>query len=248
MLENQFVQLGDGQEGKCDIALPVVFGSEGTSFFFKCEANDDVWITLVNADATKQYAQTRIIGRNGWVTINLSQLFTKSQISAVIKESDLFRVVVEVQESGQSVASQLLCYRSSMDGLSVIKYKCDPDTFGFPFSTGGYAIVTLPILLTQPQYGQEDKTYTKSNGDIVVLYAQHRKEWSGETEYLPEHMHDKIVTALACDEVYINGDRVTKDGSYDVNWDNYDQLPDGTKTARATFKVRANTLSRNSNY
>lgn len=141
--------------------------------------------------------------------------------------------------------------------LSTLKYRCDEDALGFPFTTtqGGeyddkaYAIADVPIRLHSPQNVQDDKTYVKANGEVVTLYAKYYKEWDGETEYLSAEMHDKIVAALSCDEVYINYKRVTKSDKYQVDWENYDLDCDGvTKLARATFKVRENITQRNSNF
>ena len=138
--------------------------------------------------------------------------------------------------------------------LSRIDYGCNEDAFGFPFATGdtiGGNTLTyhLPIRLHSPQNVQDDKTYVKTNGEVVTLYAKYYKEWEGETEYLSEEMHDKIVAALSCDEVYINGKRVTKSDKYQVDWENYDLDCDGvTKLAKATFKVREHITQRNSNY
>lgn len=245
MLEKQFIQFSE-TSADADCLVPIVFGQEGTTVFYNAQEADDIWVTIIDADATQNYLTGRVIGVEGWNSINVSQLFTAAQAEA-IPDGAIVRILLEIQAGGVSVASQPLIKLSSMDGLAVVKYKCTPDAFGFPFASCGYAVATLPILLTQPQYGQEDKVYTKSNGDIVVLYAQHRKEWSGETEYLPELMHDKIVTALVCDEVYINGVRVTKSDNYNVDWDNYTFDDCGNRIARATFKVKANVIARNSN-
>lgn len=169
----------------------------------------------------------------------------------------IFYLSIEV--SGIQYYSQPLLRipQNAESDFAIIKYRCNEDAFGFPFTTppGGeyddkaYAIVYLPIRLHSPQNVQEDKTYVKSNGEVVTLYAKYYREWEGETEFLSAEMHDKIVAALSCDEVYIDGKRVTKSDNYQVDWENYDLDCDGvTKLARATFKVRENTNQRNSNF
>lgn len=95
---------------------------------------------------------------------------------------------------------------------------------------------------------QEDKTYTKRNGEIVTLYASYSKEYEGETDYVPEEWHDSFMAALSCDEVFIDGLRVTKSANYDIKWDSYDETSCGVKLARATFKVKNHIANRNSNY
>ena len=141
--------------------------------------------------------------------------------------------------------------RLEADDALYLKYKCDEDAFGFPFHSAGdeYAGFYTFIRAHSPQEVQDDKTYVKANGDVVTLYAKYYKEWECETEYLPEEMHDKIIAALSCDEVYFNYKRVTKSDKYQIDWENYDIDCDGvTKLAKATFKVRENTNQRNSNY
>ena len=109
--------------------------------------------------------------------------------------------------------------------------------------------MVIPVNLYAPQAVQDSQTYVDANGNVTTLYAKYYKEWEGETDYLSESMHDKIIAALSCDEVFINGKRVTKTDNYQIDWDNYDLDCDGvTKLARATFKVRENITQRNSNY
>lgn len=132
---------------------------------------------------------------------------------------------------------------------SVLDYRCYEPAFGFPVLGQEYNHVLLPIRLHSPQFEQEDKTYVKADGEVVTLYAKYYKEWEGETEYLPEAIHDKIVAALSCDEVYIDDRRVTKTDKYQIDWENSDTACDGiTKLAKATFKVREHVTQRNSNY
>lgn len=147
------------------------------------------------------------------------------------------------------ISNSISVYATS-DDFAKLKYYCDEDAFGFPFSTmDNYPEVALPIRLHSPQNVQDNKTYVKADGSVVTLYAKYYKEWECETEYLPEDMHDKIVAALSCDVVLINNVRVTKSDKYEVDWDKYDiACDDETKLAKATFKVRANITQRNSNY
>lgn len=107
--------------------------------------------------------------------------------------------------------------------------------------------LSLPIRISKPQYKQTDKIYENRNGEQIVLYATINKEYEGETDYIPEEWHEKIVTALSCDEVYINGERVTKSDSYEIDQDNYTYSDCGIRLTRATFKVKTNVTQRNSN-
>lgn len=252
-LKYQFLQY-ELDETKCEVALPVIFGEESLAAFYHNINTVPYLLISIYKGSTfvveKQITLPWEEEEPEYVLINFSKLFSPEDYRGKLQEGDIFHFRIQEPRGYSRVLNTNRFYLAKkQEGLSVVTYRCIPDAYGFPFEeTEGYAVVTLPILLSKPQYGQEDATYTKSNGSIVVLFSQQRKERSGETEYFPESLHDKIVTALACDEVYINGERVTKNGSYEVEWDNYDELPDGTKTARATFRVQANTVSRNSNY
>lgn len=131
---------------------------------------------------------------------------------------------------------------------AVVKYSCKEPAFGFPFDGTEYVQQLMPINLHSPQYKQEDKVYTKRNGEQVVLFANITKEYEGETDYIPMEWHEKILVALSCDEVYINGERVTKSGNYEIEHDNCTYSDCGIKLMRATFKVTTNVTQRNSNY
>lgn len=147
-----------------------------------------------------------------------------------------------------------LLHWDDSDELTTVSCWCDGgDVLGFPFSydEDGNEVrptFSLPIVLNKPQYKQEDKTYTKANGEVVTLFAKYYKEWECHTEYLPEAWHDCIVAMLSCDRVYVGGQLVSKSADYEVDWENYDMAEDDIKTARAKFKLRANTNQRNSNY
>lgn len=146
------------------------------------------------------------------------------------------------------IYSSLLC-RVDDDFYSAVKYKCNADEFGFPFYNfpNKYVECLLPIKIKNPQFTQNDKTYTKSNGEIVTLFAEMVKEYDGETDYITEEMHEKILIALSCDELYVNGERLTKSDKYEIDWENTSVDEYGEKTAKATFKMKSHVVTRNSN-
>ena len=121
---------------------------------------------------------------------------------------------------------------------------------GFPWSdtnaTGTFLRQWLPIKLSNPTYKQKDNIYEKINGDKVVLFSQITKEYQCETDYIPEEWHDKLIVALACDEVFIDGERLTKTDDYEPNWDNTLKTETGIKCAQASWKMAANVTQRNS--
>lgn len=255
MLENQFVQFkkagknGEIESESCDIALPFAFGREGTSAFFtNGTILYEVIVGIVNVDGTTKSQKSIFVSTSSlrYIQLQLSSYWTDEEVAEMLDDGELFRFYL--YDMDFDYYSNVFRYTRSIDGLSTIKYKCNEDTLGFPFASyGGYASALLPILIKAPQYSQDDKTYVKQDGSVVTLYSQARKEWDGETEYLTESIHDKIMVALMCDELYVDGVRVSKSGSYDVDWDNYDTIDD-TKVAKASFKVQSNMVSRNSNY
>lgn len=167
-----------------------------------------------------------------------------------IAPNERFRI--KTDSSGYAIYSNLLINDPQAD-ISNVKYSCHEDAFGFVFGKTDndqemYIQQTLPIRLYSPQFKQEDKVYVKRNGEQVVLFANITKEYDGETDYIPMEWHEKILMALSCDEVYINRERVTKSGNYEIDHDNCTYSDCGIKLMRATFKVTTNVTQRNSNY
>lgn len=149
---------------------------------------------------------------------------------------------------GESKYSNLLRFNNNVDDFSIVEYWCDEAQFGFPLGGVAHQKLLLPIRLKNPQYKQEDKTYEKLNGENIVLYAKFSKEYDLMTEYIPESWHDKIMIALACDHVLINGKSVQKSNNYEIDWENYTFSECGDKLVKAECKVIENLVQRNSNY
>ena len=152
--------------------------------------------------------------------------------------------------------SNILQFVENSGEFSHLAYSCNEEgTFGVLFGkaapTQNAPILNiqnlLPIIINKPQYAQNDKVYEKTSGEQVVLYSNITKEYSGQTDYISEEMHEKIAIALSCDNVLINGERLTKSEKYEIDWDNYMEGECGKKLARATFKMKANVTSRNTN-
>lgn len=152
---------------------------------------------------------------------------------------------IVVNSTAVTYSNVLKCDNTSQ--YSVVKYLCNEQAFGLPFDGNAYIQQVLPINIYSPQFKQSDKVYETLSGDQIVLFASVNREYEGETDYIPEAWHKKILIALSCDKVYINGEKVTKSGNYDIDWDKYDTACDGSKIVRATFKVTDNIIQRNSN-
>src|SRR5687768_3265995 len=82
--------------------------------------------------------------------------------------------------------------------------------------------VRLPIKLHKPQFVEESDKYRKANGASVVLSVVIRKIYEGQTDSLPEKLHERLKIALRHDTVIIEGDKyagaIVQDGSYDIEW------------------------------
>lgn len=260
MLENQFIQFYTTlAEAKSKPAVPVIIdGDHPLQIFIAPPANTEIQsieiVSMINQFiAGEQTSQ-------GFDDVMCVRLFAQdgvmAQADVLLEHGDKIMIRCEYEDAIEQFSNPIVVIQEDY-GFSEVGYKCNEDALGFPFASAGdyddatenRAVISLPIRLKSPQNAQEDKTYVKATGEVVTLYAKYYKEWEGETEYLSEAMHDKIVAALACDEVYINGKRVTKSDKYQVDWENYDLDCDGkTKLAKATFKVREHITQRNSNY
>lgn len=270
MLEQQFIQWSDSIDPlKKEIPIPVCDSiplwffayMDNYSHFDPVDYNDwyaRIDLVRANGDVVKTSITT---GRISWAeqkTYGQQKLLT---LAAYLAPMECFRLRlvglwIDSDEENAAVEilaySNLLRYVTNEDGyLSKITYYCNEEQFGFPFTkfnrTKSYMQLALPIRISKPQYKQTDKIYENRNGEQIVLYATINKEYEGETDYIPEEWHEKIVTALSCDEVYINGERVTKSDSYEIDQDNYTYSDCGIRLTRATFKVKTNVTQRNSN-
>lgn len=163
------------------------------------------------------------------------------------------KIVYTDQYQGETVYSNLL-QRVQPHKYAEVRYSCDEDAFGFPFSplladgTHPYLQLMLPIVLRKPQLKQSDKVYETLSGKRIVIHATINKEYEAQTEYIHEDWHEKNVIALCCDNISIDGESLVRSESYEVNWDEYTETECGTKLAMATFKMQANINQRNSNH
>ncbi len=100
--------------------------------------------------------------------------------------------------------------------------------------------VRLPFFITRPQFPDERNVFRLANGETKVQSVTVRKIYEGETDWLPETIHERIVIALSHDNVIIEGFRylsgvgVVKDGDYNIQWQtNFLDYP----LAKSEFKV-----------
>jgi hypothetical protein len=234
MLENQFIQFGTIKPQDNEIAMPTISGIQ-TTFFVDNNNKDIAGIDMVTPDGML-IKEKAVNATEGWC-----DLYDLTMLAPM----ECYRLRINKKDGTYLYSNLLRCVLQDAQ-YAVVKYYCYEEAFGFPFSGAKRFIQQLlPIHLHSPQFKQSDKIYEKLSGEQVVLYATISREYEAETDYIPEAWHKKIIAALSCDRVYINGERYTKSGSYDIDWDKSEC---DTKLAKATFKVSDNIMQRNSNY
>jgi len=238
--EFSFIQLSDQMADGC-LFIPVKIGSD-ISFFTTIETGSKDISKIEIVSETGNYISDVVFDKTnvaGKIHVKIT-----SDLSLLIAPNNYFRLLV-TSSDGQFY-SNILKYLPDTE-YSLVEYSCDNDEFGFSFSLGKTLTARLPILMDKPQLPQDDKVYTTSNGERKVLYASINKEWSCTTEYFDESMHEKILVALSCDHLLIDGISVVKSDKYEIEWDNYTENECNQKIAMATFKVQQNRTIRNSN-
>lgn len=224
---------------KTDDGSPVIFNEQETNIISDCSGTNIRGVkTFVKAGETLGFS----------VCTPKSFIPESSEKYLMIRCDVRVKTYKALYKEGYT-SSIMKCVDSVKDGLAYVSYYCYDDAFGFPFKTAdGLCSFMLPIHLTNPQYNQSDKIYTKSTGENVVLYSELTKEYDASTDYVDERMHEIILVALSCDMLIIDGERLTKSDKYEVDWENYTTDENGEKLARATFKLKANVTRRNSNF
>jgi hypothetical protein len=97
----------------------------------------------------------------------------------------------------------------------------------------------LPFYVRRPQFPEERNVFRLANGQAKVQFSRVRKVYEAITDYLPEHIHEKLKIALAHDTVtiegqqYLSGLGLVAEGDYEITWQEFRDYP----LAQATFKV-----------
>lgn len=98
--------------------------------------------------------------------------------------------------------------------------------------------IRLPFKITRPQFPKDKSTFRYSDGSSETLSVQVRKTYEGETEWLPEKVHQRLVIAMEHDNVTIEGDKylggIITDGDYEIDWQKFLDYP----TGKAAFVVQ----------
>lgn len=262
MYENQFIQFTQAIDplDSC-MPLPVVFGGTGISFF--CPVWNNPVFTVVNEqgepilrnDEPLEGSFARITNNHAralfgdytyqdWIRHNA--ILRASDARLYIAPDDCFRIRLK---DGDNIyySSLLRRYDNEQGEFAQITYTCHEEEFELPFNTQITLRQWMPVWLDKPALKQKDEIYETLSGERKILYATISKEWQAQTDYIPEEWHERLLIALSCDYVRINGVLLTKSDNYDIDWDNYIEADCGKKLAKATWKMAANVTQRNSN-
>lgn len=229
-MEYSFIQFGVADDG-CELQLPINAASD-LKFFVDNDALTNVALLTKESVFVRNITYTKT---DNWITIT----------AGTINDQACFRIGLLYGAS--YTASNLFRYVATAE-TTLVKYLCYELQFGFDYTvTNSYNQVRLPILIKNPQFPQDDVVYTDGNGVSRLISSKIDKEYILETEYMPEDWHEKLVVALAHDEVWFDGVRLQKSAEYEINYDEYDELPCGTRLYKASAKMKKNTTIRNNN-
>lgn len=98
--------------------------------------------------------------------------------------------------------------------------------------------IRLPFYVSRPQFPAERNQDRLADGTIRTKSVIIRKQYEGETDYLPEDWHQKLAIAFNHDIVNIESDKyiggLAMDSDYDIEWIRFLDYP----IAKAGFKVQ----------
>lgn len=221
-----------------NIPLPVMHANDVAFYYDESiisVAICDVAGSLIR-DVTGYYSDTR-------------QHFKLSDELIFLAKNTCFRFRIQTA-TGYYFSNLFIFTECTSDDCSAsVAYSCNSNQFGFDYVDNGnrYNSIRLPIRMINKQYPQENKIYTKSTGERVVLTSTIGFQYELDTDYMPEPWHEKLVVALSHDDVLINGIRVTQDGEYSINWQDVIDNGCGVKLVKGSTKLRGDNVMRNSN-
>lgn len=97
--------------------------------------------------------------------------------------------------------------------------------------------IRLPFYVSRPQYPEDRNSYKFADGSQKLLSVTIGKVYEGETDLLPEWVHERLKIAISHDTINIESDRylggIMSEGDYDIEWNEFKDYP----YAKAKFKV-----------
>lgn len=108
--------------------------------------------------------------------------------------------------------------------------------------------VRLPFFITRPQFPETREVFRLANGETKVQSVIVRKVYEGETDWLPETIHERLKIALSHDNItiegyrYLSGVGVVQEGDYEIQWvNNFLDFPLGKAAFKAEISPYNNT-------
>ena len=87
----------------------------------------------------------------------------------------------------------------------------------------GHQRVRLRCVLDTPQSKTQKSEYIDSNGVVHSLSKTRRKEYSLETDFYTEYMHDSIKEMLIYPNLLVDDELMYESGDYDIDWGEKDE-------------------------
>ena len=132
--------------------------------------------------------------------------------------------------------------------VTKLEYWNNEDAFGFSYPAGVTNTIQLPFFIHSPKHLTKEKIYRRTDGTYRRLSADIEKEYTCETDYFKEYLHDRLIVALKHDNVTITSNRlnitesVSQQGDYSMDWNAKIDF-----TAKAEFKLRTYFNGKNNN-
>ncbi len=172
-------------------------------------------------------------------------------------------VIPEVTMTGIVAMGQCFKYAVTIDDTALIsnpfirveneyltwmRYSNNESAYNLYYCNGTFENrIWLPMYCRKPAYPEDRKIYMKNNKTYKITKASIEKEWEVAINYFPDKIHDRIVVALAHDNIYFQNqqisDNIFKKDEYKIDWDEYPPID----VAQASFKVLQSFAGRNSN-
>lgn len=251
--EYSFIQLSsnieDCQSCNCgNISLPVSDGND-IRFIFKQQYPSDVNVFIVDLNG-KEILRTQNAYNQSQTNQYLAIDFSNISLDK-FAIGDCFRVKIVYKSYGQILTyytNSFVYIGCKTEGTTHCQYSFNENTLGFLGGNQNLNLkVRLPLIIKEPQFIEEDEYYKKLDGTRKLLFSTIDKEYILETEYLPQHLHDKIVVMLNADIKIFDGVDMVKTDKYDINHEEYILDDCGEKYIKATSKLQNNLTLRNCN-
>lgn len=238
--EFSFIVIPGGENYDCNAVLPANSVAD-ISFFVNAEEpfrtgiikekTGDVWINPVTYRAGGVWVDLALAGKD---------------LKDILRCGECFRIVLIKTVSDTLISgSNALMYVCDTEYTSVIEYDLFDPAFGWDCPLGVNR-VRLPVYLDKPQFIKEQEIYKRRNGTSKVLFSEIGKQYELNVDYMSEEMHEKLIVALSCDNVTIDGKRIRSTEDYSVNWDSTRRESCG-RTAPAKARVTEDLTRTNGN-